>query len=129
MPKQPKMPNMQQMLAQVEKMQRNIELAQESLKGETVEASAGGGAVKVTVSGDLFVKSIVIDPEAIDPEDPEMLAEMVIAAVNDGLRKAQELSAQRIDAATGGLPGAPLGLPGAPRGLPRAPRSGSRQAL
>ncbi|HEY2719290.1 MAG TPA: YbaB/EbfC family nucleoid-associated protein, partial [Solirubrobacteraceae bacterium] len=65
MPKQPRMPNMQQMMQQVQKMQQDMELAQEQLKSEVVEASAGGGMVTVKVSGDLDVKSITIDPEAV----------------------------------------------------------------
>lgn len=118
MAKQPRMPNMQQMLKQVEKMQRDIQEAQESLKNEQVQASAGGGAVRVTVSGELIVKSIQIDPEAVDPEDAEMLGDLVLAAVNEALRAAQELQASRMEQATGGLggPGGPLG-PGGLGGL------------
>lgn len=118
MAKQPRMPNMQQMLKQVEKMQRDIQEAQDSLKDEQVQASAGGGVVKVVVSGDLVVKSVAIDPEAVDPEDVEMLGDLVLAAVNEALRSAQELQASRMEAATGGLggPGGPLG-PGGLGGL------------
>jgi DNA-binding YbaB/EbfC family protein len=105
------MPNMQQMLKQVEKMQRDIQQAQDSLKDEVVQASAGGGMVKVAISGDLVVKSIAIDPQAVDPEDPEMLGDLVLAAVNEALRAGQELQASRMEQATGGLggPGGPLG--------------------
>jgi nucleoid-associated protein EbfC len=119
MAKQSRMPNMQQMLKQVEKMQRDIQQAQETLKDETVEASAGGGVVKVTVSGDLVVKSIAIDPQAVDPEDVEMLGDLVLAAVNEALRTAQELQASTMEQATGGLggPGGPLGPGGALGGL------------
>jgi DNA-binding YbaB/EbfC family protein len=106
----PQQPNMQQMLKQVQKMQQDVMAAQESLKDEQVEATAGGGMVKVTVSGDLVVKSIAIDPEAIDPEDPDMLADLVLAAVNEGVRAAQELQASKLGSVTGGLGG--LGLPG-----------------
>ena len=110
---QPGMPNMQQMLKQVQKMQADMVAAQEALKSEMVDASAGGGMVKVQVSGDLVVKSIEIDPQAVDPDDLEMLSDMVLAAVNEGLRAAQELAATRIGAATGGLGGlGGLGLPG-----------------
>lgn len=114
MAKQPRMPNMQQMLKQVEKMQRDIQEAQESLKDEQVEASAGGGMVKVVVSGDLVVKSVSIDPEAVDPEDVEMLGDLVLAAVNEAMRAAQELQASKMEGATGGLggPGGPLGPSG-----------------
>ena len=106
----PQQPNMQQMLKQVQKMQQDVMAAQESLKDEQVEATSGGGMVKVTVSGDLVVKSITIDPEAIDPEDPDMLSDLVLAAVNEGIRAAQELQASKLGGVTGGLGG--LGLPG-----------------
>ena len=114
MAKRPQMPNMQQMLKQVEKMQRDIQEAQESLKDEQVQASAGGGVVKVVVSGDLVVKAVAIAPEAVDPEDVEMLGDLVLAAVNEALRAAQELQSSRMEAATGGLggPGGPLGAGG-----------------
>ncbi len=112
---QQKRPNMQQMLQQVQQMQRDMEQAQEGLKHETVEAAAGGGVVKVQVSGDLQVKAVTIAPEAADPEDVEMLGDLVLAAVNEALRAAQELAAERMGGATGGLDlGAlgGLGLPG-----------------
>lgn len=106
--------NMQQMLKQVQKMQREMELTQEQLKEETVEASAGGGTVTVTVSGDLEVKSVRIDPDAVDPEDVEMLCDLVLAAVNQALRAAQELAATKMGAATGGLDLGQLGGLGLP---------------
>ena len=99
----PQPPNMQQMLKQVQKMQQDMEAAQAALKDERVEASAGGGMVSVVVSGDLQVKEIRIDPEAIDPEDPELLSDMVLAAVNEGLRSAQELAARKLGGVTGEL--------------------------
>ena len=103
-------PNMQQMLKQVQKMQQDMEAAQAALKDERVEASAGGGMVSVVVSGDLQVKEIRIDPEAIDPEDPELLSDMVLAAVNEALRSAQQLVETKLGGAMGGMQG--LGLPG-----------------
>jgi DNA-binding YbaB/EbfC family protein len=106
----PQQPNMQKMLQQVQKMQQDMLAAQEALKDEQVEASAGGGVVHVVVSGDLAVKSIRIEPEAIDPEDPDMLSDLVLAAVNEGLRAAQELAASKLGGVSGGLGG--LGLPG-----------------
>ena len=115
MPKQQRMPNVQQMMAQVQKMQRDMEVAQEQLKEETVQASAGGGMVTVTMSGDLQLKDVKIDPAALDPEDVEMLGDMVLAAVNDAMRSAQQLAEQRMGGATAGLDlGAlgGLGLPG-----------------
>ena len=109
-------PNLNQMMKQVQQMQAEMVKAQEELKKETVEASAGGGMVTVTVSGDLEVKSITIDPEAVDPEDVEMLQDMVLAATNEALRSAQELAANRMNEAAGGLGGpgglGGLGLPG-----------------
>jgi DNA-binding YbaB/EbfC family protein len=108
----PQPPNMQKMMRQVQKMQQDMAAAQEQLKNEQVEASAGGGMVKVTVTGDLIVKSVTIDPEAIDPEDPELLADMVIAATNEALRAAQELQATRLGGLTGGMDLGALGLPG-----------------
>jgi DNA-binding YbaB/EbfC family protein len=106
---------MQQMLKQVQKMQAEMARAQEELAAAEVQASAGGGMVSVRVTGGLVVKEIRIDPAAIDPEDPELLADMVLAAVNEGLRAAQELAAQKMGGATAGLDlGAlgGLGLPG-----------------
>jgi nucleoid-associated protein EbfC len=115
MPKQPRMPNMQEMMQQVQKMQKEMQRAQEELKSEVVEASAGGGVVSVKISGDLVVREVRIDPAAVDPEDVEILADMVIAAVNEGLRKAQDLAAAKLGGATGGVDlgniGG-LGLPG-----------------
>jgi nucleoid-associated protein EbfC len=109
-------PNMQQMMKQVQKMQADMAKAQEELKNEVVEASAGGGAVTVEVTGELVFKSLTIAPEAIDPDDAEMLSDMVLAAVNQGLQAAQDLAAQKLGAATGGLGGpgglGGLGLPG-----------------
>jgi DNA-binding YbaB/EbfC family protein len=105
-------PNMNQMLRQVQKMQQEMMAAQEQLKHEEVEASAGGGMVTVKVSGDLIVKSVTISPDAIDPDDPEMLQDMVVAAVNEALRSAQELAANRMGGLTGGLDLGSLGLPG-----------------
>ena len=102
------------MLRQVQKMQHEMEAAQEQLRHEIVEASAGGGMVTVKVSGDLDVKSIAIDPTAVDPEDVEILADMVLAAVNEALRMAQELAARKLGGATGGLDLGGLGGLGLP---------------
>jgi nucleoid-associated protein EbfC len=106
----PQPPNMQQLLRQAQKMQEEMLAAQESLKSEVVEASAGGGMVTVEVTGDLHVKSIKIDPQAVDPDDVEMLSDMILAAVNEGLRSAQELASTRLGGIAGGL--GDLGLPG-----------------
>jgi DNA-binding YbaB/EbfC family protein len=104
-------PNMQQLLKQAQQMQAEMMAAQESLKDEVVDASAGGGMVTVQVTGDQVIKSIKIDPQAVDPEDVELLQDMVLAAVNEGLRAAQELAAAKMGGITGGLGGG-LGLPG-----------------
>jgi DNA-binding YbaB/EbfC family protein len=112
----PKQPNMQQMMKQVQQMQADMMKAQEELKSEIVEASAGGGMVSVKVTGDLELREIRIDPEAVDPEDVEILQDMVLAATNEALRSAQELASSKMQGATGGLGGAGglggLGLPG-----------------
>jgi nucleoid-associated protein EbfC len=108
----PQPPNMQQMLKQVQKMQADMVAAQEQLKNEEVEASAGGGMVTVKVSGDLVIKGITIAPEAIDPEDAELLQDMVLAATNEALRAAQELQQSRLGGLTGGMDLGSLGLPG-----------------
>ena len=108
----PQPPNMQKMMQQVQKMQADMVAAQEQLKHEEVEASAGGGMVTVKVTGDLVVKSISIDPEAIDPEDPELLQDMVLAATNEAMRAAQELQASKLGGIGGGMDLGGLGLPG-----------------
>lgn len=105
-------PNMNQMLKQVQKMQAEMMKAQEALKTEEVQASAGGGMVTVTITGDLVVKAIAIDEQAIDPDDPELLSDMVTAAVNEAIRAAQELAAKRMGGLTGGMDLGSLGLPG-----------------
>src|SRR5437588_6936249 len=112
----PKQPNMNQMLRQVQQMQAEMMKAQEQLKNEVVEASAGGGTVSVKVTGDLELREVKIDPDAVDPEDVEMLQDLVLAATNEALRSAQELAASKMGAVTGDLGGAGglggLGLPG-----------------
>jgi len=102
------------MMKQLQKVQADMAEAQEKLKDEVVDASAGGGMVKVKMSGDLRLLELQIDPEAIDPEDPELLQDMIVAAVNEGLRAAQELASQRLGGIAGGLGGGlgGLGLPG-----------------
>ncbi len=97
---------MNQMLRQVQQMQTEMAKAQEQLKHEVVEASAGGGMVTVKVGGDLELREVRIDPTAIDPDDVEMLQDLVLAATNEALRSAQELAASKMGAATGGLGGA-----------------------
>src|SRR3954454_9226013 len=101
---------MNKMMQQVAQIQAEMSKAQEELANETVEASAGGGMVKVKANGALEILEIKISPEAIDPDDPELLADMVLAAVNEALRSAQKLVETKLGGAMGGLQG--LGLPG-----------------
>ena len=122
----PQPPNLGALLQQAQKMQEEMMAAQEKLKDELVEASAGGGMVKVTMSGDLELKSLAIDPDAVDPDDVEMLQDMVMAAINEALRQATELQGKLTGAAgmdpaaaldaLGGLGLGGLGAPGG--GLP-----------
>jgi DNA-binding YbaB/EbfC family protein len=112
----PKQPNINQMMRQVQQMQADMAKAQEELKSEVVEASAGGGTVTVKITGGLELKEVRIDPEAVDPEDVELLQDLVLAAVNEAIRSAQELAEKRLGGAMGGLGGLEglggLGLPG-----------------
>lgn len=102
--------DMNQMLQQVAQMQEQMAKAQEELKDQTVEASAGGGMVTVVATGGLEIREIRIKPEAIDPDDPELLADTIVAAVNEALRSAQSLAESRMGGMLGGLGN--LGLPG-----------------
>jgi nucleoid-associated protein EbfC len=99
--------NFNNMMKQAQKMQVKMAQVQEELKNEVLEASAGGGMVKVSITGDLQVQSVTIDPGAVDPNDVDMLQDMVTAAVNEAIRSAQELGASRMADVTGGM-----GLPG-----------------
>ena len=95
--------NMAQMMKQARKMQEQLAAAQESLKEVSVDASAGGGMVKVTANGDMQLTSLTIDPEAVDPEDVDMLQDMILAAVNDVLESAERAASQQVSAVAGGL--------------------------
>ena len=87
----PQPPNLQKMLAEAQAMLAQQQEAQEKLKEQTVDASAGGGMVKVVFTGDMRLQELTIDPDAVDPEDVEMLQDMVVAALNEALRSAEEL--------------------------------------
>lgn len=102
-----KQPNMGQLMKQAQKMQEEMVKVQDQLERETVEASVGGGSVTVTMTGRFEVTKVKIDPAAIDPDDAEMLEDLVLAAYNEALRQAQTLAEQRISSVTGGL-----GMPG-----------------
>ena len=95
--------DMKKMMKQAQKMQRDAAAAQQEIAAMTFEASAGGGMVKATATGEMAITDITIDPAAVDPEDVEMLQDMVAAAVNEALRGVSEISSQRLNAATGGL--------------------------
>jgi DNA-binding YbaB/EbfC family protein len=90
-------------MAMFQQLQAKMLKMQEELGKETVEATAGGGAVTVTMTGQLKLKSVKIDPEVVDPDDVEMLQDLITAAVNDAIAKSQELQARRLSALTGGL--------------------------
>lgn len=108
--------NMQQMMRQAQKMQKELAKAQDEVANMTAEGTAGGGMVTAVARGDMTIESITIDPEAVDPEDVDMLQDMVCAAVNEAMRNINELSAQRLSAVTGGM-----GLPGMGGGMPGMP--------
>ena len=95
--------DMKKMMKQAQRMQLELARAQEELKEMTFEATAGGGMVKAVAKGDGSVEKVTIDPEAVDPEDVEMLEDMVCAAVNEALRGVAELGNQRMSAITGGM--------------------------
>lgn len=95
--------DMKQMMRQAQKMQAELAKAQAEIQEMTFEGTAGGGMVKVVAGGDMTVKSIVIDPAAVDPEDVDMLQDMVCAAVNEALRGVADMSSKRLSSATGGM--------------------------
>jgi DNA-binding YbaB/EbfC family protein len=134
----PQPPNLNALLQQAQKMQADMMAAQEKLKDERVEASAGGGMVKVVMTGEMELKSLEIDPDAVDPQDVEMLQDMVMAAINEAMRQAVELQGKAtgmggmdasaaMDALGGlGMPG--LGGAGGGGGLPGgAPNRAARR--
>ncbi len=101
----PNMKQIQQLQKQAMKMQKEMEEATAELETQTVSATAGGGVVEVTVSGKKEITAVKIDPEAVDPDDVEMLQDMIMAAANEALRKMEELSNARMEAITGGAGG------------------------
>ncbi len=99
-------------LQQVKVLQEKIARIQADLAARTVEASAGGGMVVATVNGRQEVVSIQVDPQVVDPADVEMLQDLIVAAINDGLRKAQEMAAEEMGKLAGGLNIPGLNIPG-----------------
>ena len=99
----PGMGNMNQMMKQAQKMQKEMAKAQEEVQARVVEASSGGGAVTVQANGQQQIVSIKIKPEVIDPEDIEMLEDLVMAAVNEALKQTQDMMAQEMGKITGGM--------------------------
>jgi nucleoid-associated protein EbfC len=97
------MKNMSNMMKQAQMLQKKMLKAQEELATQTVEASAGGGMVKVVANGSQKIESIVLEKEVVDPEDLEMLQDLVLAAVNDALKKSQEMVSAEMGKLTGGL--------------------------
>lgn len=103
-----KQPNLGQLMKQAQKMQADMLKAQEELEHESVQASVGGGSVTVTMTGKFQVTEVHIDASAIDPDDPQMLEDLVMAAMNEAVRQAQDLAEKKLGAVTGGM-GAPRG--------------------
>ena len=104
--------NVNKMMQQVQKMQQEMQKVQEEISRERVTASAGGGAVKATMTGGLELVSVELDPGVVDPDDIEMLEDMILAAVNEALTSAQKLASKRLGNVTGGLGDLGLNLPG-----------------
>ena len=103
------MGNMQGMMKKVQKLQNDMKKMQEELKKKTVEVSAGGGAVKIVMTGEKEVQSLHIDPAAVDPEDVEMLQDLLSAAFNESVKKVDDMMAGKMGKLTGGL-GLPPGM-------------------
>lgn len=97
------MGNMQKMMKQVQKMQADMAKLQDELGNMTVEASAGGGAVKIIMTGKQEVQGIEIDPDVLNPEEVDMVQDLLMAAFNEALRKSQDMAAQEMNKITGGL--------------------------
>lgn len=95
--------NMNQMIKQAQKMQEQMMKMQEEMESKTYEAAVGGGAVKVVIDGKREVKEVVLSPEVVDPDDIEMLQDLIVAAVNEGLRKLEAESSAQLGSITGGL--------------------------
>ena len=97
------MGNMQGMLQRVQKMQAEMQKAQADLQARTFESTAGGGAVKITVTGKKELTSVILDPQAVDPEDVEMLQDLILAAVNEAMHQVDAVSEAEMNKITGGM--------------------------
>lgn len=95
--------NMQSLMKQAQKMQKKMEEAQEALSEKTVETTSGGGAVKIVITGKKVIKSIKIDPEVVDPDDVEMLEDLILSSVNEAIRQADEMANNEMSKITGGV--------------------------
>ncbi|ACL74630.1 YbaB/EbfC family nucleoid-associated protein [Ruminiclostridium cellulolyticum] len=99
--------NMNNLMKQAQKMQKDMEKAQQDLENKTIEVSVGGGAINIVATGKKEIKEITIKPEVVDPDDVEMLQDLILSAVNEALRKADELANSEMSKITGGLGGLP----------------------
>lgn len=104
-PKKPKSPQGSDMMGQFQKMQQDMAEAQAALEHETVKVTAGGGAISITITGHQRVQEIEINPELLDPEDVELLQDMLIAGINSAIEQSQTMSAQRMEGITGNMGG------------------------
>ena len=95
--------NMNALMKQAQKMQKKMEEAQEALAEKTVETTSGGGAVKIVITGKKVIKSIKIDPEVVDPDDVEMLEDLILSSVNEAIRQADEMANNEMSKITGGV--------------------------
>jgi len=95
--------NMQSMMKQMQKMQTQMLKAQEEVEQKTLEVTSGGGAVKIAITGKKEITDIVIKPEVIDPDDPEMLQDLLLTAVNEAIRQAEEMMSKEMGKLTGGM--------------------------
>ncbi|MCD6345533.1 MAG: YbaB/EbfC family nucleoid-associated protein [Chloroflexi bacterium] len=102
--------NPAKLLRQVQKIQADVERVQTEAEKEVITVTAGGGAVEVTITGGMEIRSITLQPEVVDPEDVEMLQDLILAAVNEAIQKARDLMAERMSSITGGMGG--MGIPG-----------------
>ncbi len=100
--KKPKMPSANNLMSQMQKMQEDMAAAQKELENQTVTVTAGGGAISIVITGHQRVQSIAIEPELLDPEDVEMLQDMLVAAVNSAIEQSQAMAAERMEGVTGG---------------------------